>query len=229
MLDYTFPSQQFLIEGYAIPFRLDKNSRSGGVIIYVREDIPCRELSYRPFENNVEGIFLEVNLRKTKWLVFGGYNYNKSNIDHFLGNLGPILDHFMSTYDNVLLMGDFNSETKEISMAEFCGIYSIQNLITAPTCFKNPLHPTSIDVMLTNKIRSFQNNQTIDTGLSDYHKMTITVLKTFFQKQDPVTINYRDYKSFDKSKFHFELKNALDRYIHIISIMMFLNLLLWIY
>ena len=209
-LDNTFPSQQFAIEGYATPFRLDKSSSSGGVIIYVRGDIPCRQLFYRPVENNIEGILLEVNLRKSKWLIFGGYNNNKSNIDNFLGYLGPILDHFMSTYENILLLGDFNSETKEKSMAEFCDIYHIQNLITVPTCYKNPLSPSSIDVILTNKIRSFQNSQTIETGLSDHHKMIVTVLRAFFKKQDPVTINYRDYKSFDKSKFHYELKNIID-------------------
>ena len=83
-LDDTFPSQQFAIEGYKIPFRLDKNGASGGVMIYVRGDIPCRELIYHSPISNIEGIFIELNLRKTKWMLFGGYNYNKSNIGNFV-------------------------------------------------------------------------------------------------------------------------------------------------
>ena len=63
---------------------------------------------------------------------------------------------------------------------------------------------------MTNKYRSFQNSQTIETGLSDYHKLTITVLKSFFLKQDPVTITYRNYKLYDKSRFHTELEDKLD-------------------
>ena len=210
-LDESFPSQQFDIEGYGIPYRLDKNASSGGVLIYVRGDIPCRELTNHGIENNnIEGIFLEINLRKTKWLLFGGYNNNKSNVDNFLSKVGPILDHYMCKLDNLLLLGDFNSSVDEIIMSEFCDIYNLQNLIVDPTCFKNPINPSSIDLILTNKRRSFQNSQTIETGLSDYHKMTITVLKSFFQKQDPITIKYRDYKRFDKSIFNAELNKMLN-------------------
>ena len=212
-LDNTFPIQQFVIEGYNLPYRLDKNASSGGVIIYIREDIPARELTYCTIPKIIEGIFLEINLRKTKWLLFGGYNNIKSNIGHFLDNLGAILDQYMCKYENILLLGDFNSEINEIRMSDFCDIYNVQNLITGPTCFKNPFNPTSIDVMLTNKSRSFQHSQIIETGLSDHHKMTITVLRSFFHKQEPVTINYRDYKKFDHSKFHFELKNKLDSFM----------------
>ena len=39
--------------------------------------------------------------------------------------------------------------------------------------------------------------------------MTITVLKSFFRKQPPVTIKYRNYKNFDKKTFHNELSRNL--------------------
>ena len=41
-LDDSFPSMQFLIEGYGPPYRLDRNSHGGGILVYVREDIPCK-------------------------------------------------------------------------------------------------------------------------------------------------------------------------------------------
>ena len=44
-----------------------------GVMIIVREDIPCREIRYDNFGYNLEGIFLEISNRKHKWLLFGGY------------------------------------------------------------------------------------------------------------------------------------------------------------
>ena len=94
-------------------------------------------------------------------------------------------------------------------MREFCDLYNLQNLITRPTCFKNPFNPSLIDLILTNKTRSFQNSQVIETGLSDYHKMTITVLRAFFQKQSPICIKYRDYKKFDESLFYIELYQNL--------------------
>ena len=208
-LGESFPTQQFAIDGYSLAYRFDRNINGGGVVIYIREDILCKELTTHPFSSDIEGIFLEVNLRKSKWLVFGGYNNNKLNTDIFLSKLGPILDHYLPKFDNFLLLGDFNSEIHEIGMSELYDIYNLQNLITDLTCFKNPLNPSSIDLILTNKPRSFQNSQVIETGLSDHHKMTITVLRAFFQKQAPICIRYRDYKRFDKSLFHPELSQKI--------------------
>ena len=50
---------------------------------------------------------------------------------------------------------------------------------------------------------------TVETGLSDCHKMTVTVMKKYFKKREPITIIYRDYKSFDGVKFRDELKKEL--------------------
>ena len=42
---------------------------------------------------------------------------------------------------------------------------------------------------------------TIETGLSDYHKMIVTVLKVHFKKNEPITIRFRSYKKFNESIF----------------------------
>ena len=211
-LDDTFPTNQFLIDGFSLPYRFNRDRRGdkgGGVFIYVREDIPCRELKSHKTPDNFEGIFLEINLRKIKWLLFGGYNPHRENTPNFLTQLTPILDYYLSTYDNYLLLGDFNSETQEETMKEFCDTYNLTNLIKEPTCFKNPLNPSSIDLILTNRTRRFQDSHTVETGLSDCHKMTITVLKTFFQKQSPTVVKYRDYKNFDEKLFRNQLLEQL--------------------
>ena len=208
-LDESFPPSQFEIEGYKIPFRLDRTADGGGVIIYVREDIPCRLLNSHKTIEKLEGIFIEINLRKNKWLLFGGYNPKKENIANFLTYLSPIMDHYIGKYDNILLLGDFNSETTEAELTEFCETYNLTNLIKEPTCFKNPLNPSSIDLLLTNKTSYFQNSKIIETGLSDHHKMTITVIKSFFKKAKPLKIKYRDYKKFDENLFRTELSTNL--------------------
>ena len=59
--DSSFPAGQFCMEGFSPPFRLDRNIDGGGILIYVREDITCRELKDHPL-NNVEGIFLELKV-----------------------------------------------------------------------------------------------------------------------------------------------------------------------
>ena len=95
-------------------------------------------------------------------------------------------------------------------MSEFLCEYDLKNLVKDKTCFKNPGNPSCIDLFITNNPRSFQNTSAVSTGLSDCHKMVVTVLKTTFKKAKPKEIFYRDYKNFDGNSFKLELHNALD-------------------
>ena len=73
--------------------------------------------------------------------------------------------------------------------------------------FKNPDNPSCIDLFLTNCSRSFQDTQVIETGLSYFHKMNLTVLKMYFTKGKHETIFHSNYKKFDNLK----VKEALNR------------------
>ena len=106
-----------------------------------------------------------------------------------------------SNYENFILLGDFNSEMTDKNLKDFCNLYLLKNLIKKPTCFKNPENPKTIDPILTNRPRSFCNFDTLETGLSDFHKLTVTVLKMFFKKQSPNVISYRNYKIFSNDSF----------------------------
>ena len=109
----------------------------------------------------------------------------------------------------MLHLGDYNSEIIEEKIMDFCDTFNLVNLIKVPTCYKSVLKPTSIDVILTNRNKSFENSHTIETGISDYHKMTVTVLKTFFKKNKPTIIKYREYKKIDVILFKSELAQSL--------------------
>ncbi len=80
-----------------------------------------------------------------------------------------------------------------------------------PTCYKNPSNPTYIDVILTNRKNTFSNTSVTETGLSDYHKMTITCLKCYFQKLPPKKVYCRNYKLFDGASFRDQLENELNK------------------
>ena len=70
-------------------------------------------------------------------------------------------------------------------------------------------NPSCVDLILTNRPRSFQNSCTLENGLSDFHKMTLTVLKSSFAKQKPRILNYRNYKFFNKTLFTDQVLNKL--------------------
>ena len=208
-LDDTFPDGQFFIEGYKEPVRLDRNKNGGGLLFFIHDDLNSKEIKSHKLTKKTEGIFIKLTIRNTKWLIFGGYNPDKKNIKNFLDCVGKELDRFLPQYENLLLLGDFNSEICEEHMQDFCETYNLTNLIRDPTCFKSLENPSCIDVMLTNRSACFENSMTIETGLSDCHKMTVTVMKKYFKKRDPITIIYRDYKSFDGVEFRNELKEEL--------------------
>ena len=67
-LDESFPANQFRINGFKKPYRKDRNANGGGVMVYVREDIPSQKLKDN-LPSNVEAILVEINLRKSKFLL----------------------------------------------------------------------------------------------------------------------------------------------------------------
>ena len=83
----------------------------------------------------------------------------------------------MSSHSFVVI-GDLNSEISDMGASEFCKTCDFQNLVKDPTCYKNPSKPTCIDLILTNFPKSFQHTQAIETGLSDFYKLTLIVLYT---------------------------------------------------
>ena len=80
-------------------------------------------------------------------------------------------------------MGDFNADLSNNFVDSFCGSYSLKCLLKKSTCFKNPDHSACIELILTNRQKRFQNSTIIETGLSDFHNLAVTVLKSYFKKQ----------------------------------------------
>ena len=117
-LDNSFPSMQFLIEGFGPPFRSDRNSHGGGVLVYVREeDIPCKLV---PMKNcSIEGFFIELNLKSKKWLISCSYNPHRNFISHHLNSIGKNLDLLSENYENIFLMGDFNAVWRMLALNIF--------------------------------------------------------------------------------------------------------------
>ena len=93
-------------------------------------------------------------------------------------------------------MRDFNTELSNNFVERFCGTYSIKSLIEKPTCFKDPDNPTCIDLILITRQKCFQNSTIIEIGLSDFRKLTVTILKSYFKKLKSKEFIYGDFKKF---------------------------------
>ena len=101
---------------------------------------------------------------------------------HFFEHLDKALDIY-SNYEKVLLTGDFNSEITEPCMDSFLYQHDMTSLVKEKACFKSITNPTCIDLFLTNSNLSFQQTETVSTGLPDFHMLVVTILKTCFSEK----------------------------------------------
>ena len=74
-------------------------------------------------------------------------------------------------------------------------------MVKNPEVSKNPVKPTCIDVITANKPGMFENAKTYETGLSDFHKLVLSIMKLSYKKRPPYMIKYRDYTKFSNEHF----------------------------
>ena len=182
------------------PFRYDRDRYGGGILIYVRERTPIKELrSYKP-PNDIECSLFDLTVRKQNWIFISIYRPPSQPEQYFFCEIGKTLDHFCTKYENIILIGDFNCEAEEDVMNGFMDNYNLQNLVRCPACFKSG-NPQSIDLTLTNGKSSFRKTVAIETGLSVFHAMIVIVLKGGFVKRGPKIVTYRAYSKFSAVDF----------------------------
>ena len=195
--DDSPPTRQFLRERFTTPYTFDQNGLDGRILVYIREDIPS-ELISTNFSNR-DGFFLALNLKTKKWVLYCSYNPHNNFIETNMDSIGKVIDSLSARYENFILIGDFNVEESDTITKDFCDIYSFIDLIKDSTYFK------CIDLMLTNRNRSFKKSCVIDTRLSELHKMTATILRSHLNKLGPRIIYYRNCKKHSNDAFTSEL------------------------
>ena len=83
-IDDSFPTAQFLIDGFSQPYGEDQNSSGSRIMLYVRENIASNLLK---IESLPVGFYVELKLQKEKWLISCSYNPHKNAINNHLETL----------------------------------------------------------------------------------------------------------------------------------------------
>ena len=177
-------------------------------MLFIRNEIPAKVVSTD--DRLIESFYVELNFRKKKWLLNCSYKPKHSSIESHLDSVSKSIDSLSSKYDNFIFLGDFNSYMEDSPMKTFAETHKLRNLMKEPTCFKNPENPTCIDLILTNKRLSFKNTYVIETGLFDFHKMIVAVMKMHFPKMKPLVVSYWKYKDFHNETFLDLLRHELN-------------------
>ena len=111
-------------------------------------------------------------------------------------------------------MGDLHIDTADktkdtyVLLSDLCDTFSLTNIINGKTCFKAQ-KGTSVDVLLTNRPRSFHKTVIFETGFSDHHKLILSVFRSYFIRIPPKPIEYRNYKNFNETAFLHDLDQEL--------------------
>ena len=132
---------------------------------------------------------------------------------NFISELNKCVDMATRKYENIVIIGDINIDTDNDKaaglnkMSEFCNVFDLENLIRGNTCV-TVRHTSSIDVILTNKKRSFKNSGTVATGVSGFHKMVLTTMRACYERLKLNKIQYRTYKNFNEQNFLKDLGNT---------------------
>ena len=96
------------------------------------------------------------------------------------------LNKILGKYDKTLPAGDLNIDELKLgldSSNHLSGakdVFNLTNLVKKPTCSKSE-DGTFINLMLANRPKIFLKSQNFELGLSDCHKLVVSILRASFK------------------------------------------------
>ena len=204
-LDDSFPHEQFKIDDFK-HVRQDRNSHGGGIMVYVRDTIPHR-FNKGTFAG-IDCVNVELSMKKKKWNIMFIYRPPCISETTFCDFMFDACENVLQSADNLnVFIGDMNCNMfKPNKLIDICDIFGLTNVIKDATCFKGET-PTLVDVILTNKPRSFSDSFNIDLGVSDFHNSIGVASKMFAPTQIKRKIYYRSMRKFNESSFQSDVNN----------------------
>jgi len=175
-LDGSYKQELLDMAGYSCA-RQDKRSNSGGLLVYISNDIPYSAGSMNICNDEIECISIELNISEEKILLLGMYKNPKMDPVLFKRYFEETCEKALDSFENIIILGDlnFNMFLKNM-LSTLIPTYNLTNMIKEPTCNKSS-HPTLIDVMLVTKRRKFMGCFSKNIGISDFHNLIGGFLK----------------------------------------------------
>ena len=122
-LDESFPESQFFISGFKKPFRLDNTKNSGGLLFYIRSNLPSRLLKEFAIPSSLQALPIELTLKDRKWLIIVVYNPYTYLGSSFISSSSDLLDYYLKKYDNYMIIGDMNLEASNKNLMNLLNDY----------------------------------------------------------------------------------------------------------
>ena len=210
-LDSSYSIQLYSCNDFKC-YRRDKTAQSGGMIVFVRSDIPHnRATQYEITDTtcHIENIVIEFSFKKLQLLLFCVYKNPKVPKGKFIDCLSKLYETTVENNKESILLGDINIDMRtneNIVDKQICALYDLKNLIKSPTCHKSE-KGSLIDPVIVSNSRKLCSPFNVVCGVSDFHNMVGCVLKYNFPLKKPYRVHYRSYKQFDEVKFRQDVEN----------------------
>jgi hypothetical protein len=187
-------------------YRKDKSSKSGGILAWIRSDIPQQRMYDLEFDcenEHIESMIFELKIKKEIWYVILAYKNPSTSNQLFLDKLSHVYDSLINKGKEIILLGDLNIDMLDTENAlcnQLCDIYDLENLISEPTCYKKP-EGSLLDPILVRNKKRFKKSINVFCGYSDYHNLVGCITKLHVTPPKPLRVTYRNLKDFNEMAF----------------------------
>jgi hypothetical protein len=187
-LNEKITDDEIYIEGYRF-FRQDRQHKAGGgCLVYYKENL---NVILKPefMVNNIEALWMEITINSQRLLI--GNVYRAPDNNEFYNEFKRILERLWLKRNNMLIMGDFNSDLLKTNkdkchqgkkLEHIIKSFGLTNVIKEPTRIANS-SATLLDLILVSNESKITKAGTIDPAISD-HKMIFAIVN-LIRKREP--------------------------------------------
>ena len=105
--------------------------------MYINKNISSKYLWSFHLPSDIQAIPIEVYLEQHKLLVVSIYRPPVQKLAYFLSPITDLLDYYLTTYEDLIVIGDFNETETSPTLDLFLDEQKCKNIIKNITCFKS--------------------------------------------------------------------------------------------
>ena len=200
------------IEGYECIRCDSRNRRTGGVTLYVKNDMKIESIVVNTIENNCWFIIINVNFKSYKGSVMVVYHSPNSEDKEFIDFIEHTAED-LAIKGNTIIMGDFNINMNRVNSTSLklksaLNGLGLKQLVNEPTRVGRE-SSTIIDLVFSNIDLDVKVYDT--PKITDHSWLHLIFNKTEVTQKKSVLIRKRNFKDFDLDLYREHLKDNISQ------------------
>ena len=148
---------QYIINDFKYPHKLDVSGNSCGVLVIVREGLLYKKyVGLVGTQPDIKVVPIGINVRKQKWLILPIYRPPRQISGYFVEEISKLFDRY-SRFDIVIVLEYFSLEPDDITLSSLVYNYDLHNMVKQPTIFKSS-KGRCIELIFTYRKHSFMRS-----------------------------------------------------------------------